>query len=58
MYRLDLAAQKAQVVHLVDQVDQNGATAQLFAPRALLKIAIGLVKLRTSHDRDHAAQLA
>jgi hypothetical protein len=54
----DLAAQHAQVVNLVDHVEQDRPAARLGAPGSVGKVAAGLVEQGRSRDGDQASQHA
>jgi hypothetical protein len=54
----DLAAQHAQVVHLVNHVDEDRTAAGFAPPRACIEIVVGLEEHRASHHGDHPAERA
>ncbi len=54
----DLAAQRAQVVDLVDHVDQQRAAAGLPPPRRLVEVAVRLAEHRAAHHGDQRSQRA
>jgi hypothetical protein len=54
----NIAAHHAQVVHLVNHVQQDRAGTRLSAPGCVGKIVIGLEKCRAAHHGHQLAELA